>query len=202
VERRKPILGRLYGRAIGAVVLGWLLSLGCVVLWGWQDTAVKSDAIVVLGAAQYDGRPSPVLRSRLDHALLLWQQGMAEWVILTGGQGRGDTTSEAAVGRSYLRSHGIPAAQLLIENQSRNTDESLQAVATLMKEAKLENAILVSDPFHMLRLRILAWRYGLRVVSSPTRTSPISANRIQTANYVLSESVKVPLSLVYSFWPS
>ena len=185
---------------MGAIVAGWLLSLASVIVWGTRDNASRADAIVVLGAAQYDGRPSPVLRSRLDHALTLWENGMAKWVILTGGQGVGDTTSEAAVGRSYLRKRGIPETQMLVENKSRNTEESIEAVATLMRNEDLDDAILVSDPFHMLRLRILAWRHGLTVFSSPTRTSPISANRIETASYVLSESVKVPLSLVFSMW--
>lgn len=183
---------------MGAIGFGWLLSLAGVVFWGWRDTAKQSDVIVVLGAAQYDGRPSPVLRSRLDHALALWQQGMAQRVILTGGQGKGDTTSEAAVGRAYLRRHGVPDAKMLVENQSRNTEESIAAVATMMRNEKLNDAILVSDPFHMLRLKTLAWRFGVQVSTSPTRTSPISANRVQVASYILSESVKVPLSLVFS----
>jgi len=123
---------------------------------------------------------------------------MAQRVILTGGQGRGDTTSEAAVGRAYLRRHGVPDAKMLIENRSRNTEESIAAVATLMRNEHMGDAILVSDPFHMLRVKILSWRFGLRVSTSPTRTSPISANRVQVASYVLSESVKVPLSLVFS----
>lgn len=185
---------------VGAIVSGWLLSLASVVFWGQRDTATRSDVIVVLGAAQYDGRPSPVLRSRLDHALALWKGGMAQRVILTGGQGPGDTTSEAAVGRTYLRRKGVPETQMLVENRSRNTEESIEAVAALMKTEDLADAILVSDPFHMLRLKILAWRYDLRVVTSPTRTSPISANPVETASYVLSESVKVPLSLVFSMW--
>ena len=185
---------------MGVIAGGWLLSLASVIIWGTRDTAEPSDAIVVLGAAQYDGRPSPVLRSRLDHALELWKKGMAQRVILTGGQGKGDTTSEAAVGRTYLRRRGVPEAQMLMENQSRNTDESIEAVAALMRKEALTNAILVSDPFHMLRLRILAWHHGLRVFSSPTRTSPISANRVEMTSYVLSESVKVPLSLVFSMW--
>ena len=185
---------------IGAIIAGWLVSLGSVILWGTRDNASPADAIVVLGAAQYDGRPSPVLRSRLDHALTLWKNGMAKRVILTGGQGDGDTTSEATLGRGYLRKRGVPETQMLLENHSRNTDESIEAVAALMRTQDLDDAILVSDPFHMLRLRILAWRHGMKVFSSPTRTSPISANRAETASYVLSESVKVPLSLVFSMW--
>lgn len=121
---------------------------------------------------------------------------MAQRVILTGGRGQGDTTSEAAVGRSYLRRRGIPDPWLLVEDQSRNTEQSITAVAILMRREQMEDAILVSDPFHMLRLRLLAWHHGLKVRTSPTRTSPISANKVQVASYMVSESIKVPLSLV------
>lgn len=196
VQSRKLVTRRWLRNALGAIAGAWLLSLGAVVLWGQRDNAARSDVIVVLGAAQYDGRPSPVLRSRLDHALGLWRQGMAKRVILTGGRGQGDTTSEAAVGHLYLKRRGIPESWLLVEDQSRNTEQSIAAVAVLMRRQQMEDAILVSDPFHMLRLRLLAWHHGLNVRTSPTRTSPISANKVQVASYMVSESVKVPLSLV------
>lgn len=174
--------------------VAWLLSLGGVLLWGIRDAARPVDAIVVLGAAQYAGRPSPVLRARLDHALGLWKQGLAPHVILTGGKGAGDTTTEAAVGRVYMLRRGVPDSAMLLENQGRSTDESLGGVARLMLARHLEDAILVSDPFHMMRVQILSWRYGLHAVPSPTRTSPISANRVESIAYILSESVKVPLT--------
>jgi uncharacterized SAM-binding protein YcdF (DUF218 family) len=121
-------------------------------------------------------------------------------VILTGGQGTGDTTSEAEVGRQYLRKKGIPEKAMLVETKGRSTDESLDGVAHLMHSANLDNAIMVSDPFHMLRLQILSWQHGLQVSGSPTRTSPISANRSEALTYVMSESIKVPASLVLVGW--
>lgn len=178
------------------LLVAWLLSLGGVMLWGIRDAARPVDAIVVLGAAQYAGRPSPVLRARLDHALALWKQGLARHLILTGGKGAGDTTTEAAVGRAYMLRRGVPDSAMLLENQGRSTDESLGGVARLMLAQHLDDAILVSDPFHMMRLQILAWRHGLRAMPSPTRTSPISANRGESIAYILSESVKVPLTAV------
>lgn len=187
---------RVLFKVLVVVLVGWSLSVVAVILWGRRDAVDPADVIVVLGAAQYAGRPSPVLRSRLDHAFDLWKARMAPAVILTGGQGEGDTTSEAEVGRAYLRKRGIPAASMLLETKGRNTDESLDAVVELMRGARLEHAILVSDPFHMLRLQLLSWQRGLRVSASPTRTSPISANRAETLAYVLSESVKVPASLL------
>ena len=191
---------RILVNAFSLLLIGWCLSAVAVILWGKRDAAAPADAIVVLGAAQYDGRPSPVLRSRLDHALDLWKRDMAPMVILTGGQGNGDTTSEAEVGRQYLRKKGIPEQAMLVETKGRSTDESLDGVAHLMHAAKIDNAIMVSDPFHMLRLEILSWQHGLHAMSSPTRTSPISANRTEALTYVMSESVKVPASLLLAGW--
>lgn len=193
-------ISRSLVNAVGAALLAWLVSLAGVVFWGWRDATERADAIVVLGAAQYAGRPSPVLRSRLDHALNLWRRDLAPRVILTGGQGRGDTISEAEVGRAYLRRKGVPDGVMLVETAGRSTDESLDGVAKLMRAERLSDAILVSDPFHMLRLQILAWGYGLDVSGSPTRTSPISASRTEMLAYVLGESIKVPASLVLAGW--
>jgi len=137
-----------------------------------------------------------VLRARLDHALDLWQRGLAPRLIFTGGFGPGDTTSEAAVSRMYALRHGVPDTAILMENEGRTTRESFAAVAAIMRARQMRTAILVSDPFHMLRLRILSSQYGVDAYTSPTKTSPISANRGQTLGYVLSESIKVPMTIV------
>ncbi len=175
------------------LLLTWVVSAIAVVVWGSRDRAEKSDAIVVLGAAQYVGRPSPVLKARLDHAIALWSRGLAPLLIVTGGMGSGDTTSEGAVSREYAMKHGVPDSAILVESQGRTTRESLEVVADMMRGRELDHAILVSDPFHMLRLSILAEGLGLTAFTSPTPTSPISASRRQAWRYVLSESVKVPL---------
>jgi uncharacterized SAM-binding protein YcdF (DUF218 family) len=148
--------------AVLAAVAAWIISFLAVVFWGARDMARPSDAIVVLGAAQYAGRPSPVLKARLDHALGLWKKGMAKRLVLTGGRGTGDTISEAAVGRRYAMRAGVADSAILLENEGRTTSESIATVAAIMSEKKLERAILVSDPFHMLRLQILAKRYGVK----------------------------------------
>jgi uncharacterized SAM-binding protein YcdF (DUF218 family) len=181
----------------GIVFAAWLASLTAVVIWGAFDGAVPSGAIVVMGAAQYSGRPSPVLKARLDHAVDLWKQGLAPLMVLTGGRGEGDTTTEAAVGRHYVMREGVPDSLILLENQGRTTRASLSAVAAMMTQDHIGTAILVSDPFHMLRLQILARHLGLKTVTSPTRTSPISARWSQVVGYVLSESVKVPATLLF-----
>ena len=183
----------LAGSMIVVLLLLWVGSAIAVVHAGSRDRAQKADAIVVLGAAQYVGRPSPVLKARLDHAIGLWSRGLAPLLIVTGGMGVGDTTSEGAVSRTYALRHGVPDSAILVENQGRTTRQSLGAVADMMHGRNLDRAILVSDPFHMLRLSIVARGLGLTAYTSPTPTSPISANRGQAWRYVLSESIKVPL---------
>jgi uncharacterized SAM-binding protein YcdF (DUF218 family) len=185
------------GWLLGLFMVGvWLLSLAGVYVWGHRDTARPVAAIVVMGAAQYGGRPSPVLRARIDHALDLWHRGLAPQLIFTGGPGDRDTTSEAAVAERYAIEHGVPPRAIMIENVGRSTQESLQHVSALMDAAPSRNVILVSDPFHMLRLTILARRYGLTAYASPTRTSPISTSWRESLKYALGESIKVPIAFL------
>ncbi|HJR65672.1 MAG TPA: YdcF family protein [Gemmatimonadaceae bacterium] len=184
--------------ATAAVVLvAWAISMVLVDRVGRRDEARRADAIVVLGAAQYVGRPSPVLRARVDHAVSLWKRGLAPTLILTGGTGVGDTTSEAAVARKYAMSKGVPDRAIVVEIKGRTTSESMRAVARIMEDREQSSVILVSDPFHMLRLSILARRFGLEPYTSPTRTSPITSNREEHWKYMISESVKVPLAYIF-----
>ncbi|MGZ3330638.1 MAG: YdcF family protein [Gemmatimonadaceae bacterium] len=175
----------------------WASSATAVLVWSSRDEAQPAQVIVVLGAAQYAGKPSPVLRARLDHALDLWDRHLASLLILTGGTGAGDTTSEAAVGRNYARKHGVPDSAILVENEGRTTSESMRAVAGMLEVRGLQTALLVSDPFHMLRLRILARRFGFTPYTSPTQTSPISPNREARWKYIFSESLKAPLAFLF-----
>lgn len=175
----------------------WAVSAVAVLVWSARDEARPAQAIVVLGAAQYSGKPSPVLRARLDHALDLWNRHLASLLILTGGTGSGDTTSEAAVGRKYAKRHGVPDSAILVENEGRTTSESMRAVAGMLEVRGLQSALLVSDPFHMLRLRILARRFGFTPYTSPTRTSPISPNREERWKYMFSESIKAPMAFFF-----
>jgi uncharacterized SAM-binding protein YcdF (DUF218 family) len=188
--------------ALGVLVLAaWVSSAVGVLLWSSRDGAERNpaaDAIVVLGAAQYEGRPSPVLKARLDHAIALHGRGLAPLLVVTGGRGYGDTTTEAAVSQRYAMRHGVARDAILLEDHGRTTSESMRAVASMLatSAASPRRVILVSDPFHMLRLAVLARRFALTPVTSPTRTSPISANREEALKYVVSESVKVPLAFI------
>src|SRR5688572_1983226 len=188
---------RVTSAIVGFVLVAWVVSMALVERAGRRDEAQEADAIVVLGAAQYVGRPSPVLRARVDHAVSLWRRGLAPTLILTGGIGVGDTTSEAAVARKYAISKGVPDRAIVLEINGRTTSESMRAVARIMEDREQKSVILVSDPFHMLRLSILARRHGLEPYMSPTRTSPITSNREERWKYVVSESVKVPLAYIF-----
>src|SRR5690606_23574087 len=190
----RSLARRIVPGALGLVFLAWALAALAVWVWGRRDAARPSDAIVVLGAAQYSGRPSPVLKARLDHGIALWKEGIAPVLVLTGGTGDGDTTSEAAVGRRYAMRAGVPLDAILVEAQGRTTVESLRAVAAMAEQHEFRSVVLVSDPFHMLRVHLLARRYGLDATTSPTRTSPISER--SEWSYVIGESVKVPATLL------
>ena len=197
-------MGRLL-RALGRLIAGiflsigilWGVSMAAVLLYSWMDQAQPADSIVVLGAAQYDGRPSPVLRARLDHGIDLWKQQMGKILVLTGGRGYGDTTSEAAVGRTYARKQGVPDTVIFLEDKGRTTRESMLGVAEILEKRGIRTAILVSDPFHMLRLSITGRRFGMIPYTSPTRTSPISPNREKRWRYMLGESIKAPLAFLF-----
>lgn len=190
-------LWRIFASVLFTVIVFWVGWMGAVLVWSAIDEARPAGSIVVLGAAQYDGRPSPVLRARLDHGIDLWNQGMGKLLVLTGGKGYGDTTSEAAVGGIYARRHGVPDTSIVLENKGRTTRESMLAVSEILSTRGIRSAILVSDPFHMLRLSILGNRFGITTYTSPTRTSPISPNREKRWRYMLGESVKAPLAFLF-----
>ena len=181
---------------IAGLFLAWLTSATLVAIWSQRDASRPAAAIVVLGAAQYVGRPSPVLRARLDHAIALYKNGLAPVLIFTGGTGPRDTISEAEASSIYAKRQGVPDSAIIVESAGRTSDESMRAVALMMRARGMKDAVLVSDPFHMLRLQVLARQFGITPYTSPTQTSPISANRELVAEYVLSESIKVPLTLL------
>jgi uncharacterized SAM-binding protein YcdF (DUF218 family) len=136
-----------------------------------MDQSAPSDAIGVLGAAEYDGRPSPVLRARLDHAYELYQRGIAPLIITLGGDG-GDQHSEGGVGREYLMSLGVPQSAIIAETQSRNTEESARRIAVIARVNGLRRLVVVSDGTHLFRIHEICAADGLNVLTSPrTRVS-------------------------------
>ncbi len=156
---------------LGAMCAGWTTYR----IWdvGFRDDQRPADAIVVLGAAQYNGRLSAVLKSRIDHAIDLYHAGLAPFLVMTGGKGGPtDVTTEAEAGRAYALQHGVPEAAILMENQGRTTLESLRAVAALFRDRGLGTAVFVSDRSHMLRVLRIARDEDIAAYGSPTTTSP------------------------------
>jgi uncharacterized SAM-binding protein YcdF (DUF218 family) len=175
-----------------------LLVYGVLLGWVWRisrlDQRRAADAIVVLGAAQYNGRPSPVLKARLDHAVELFRAGLAPAVVVTGGMGTGDRMSEATVGHRYLRAQSVPDSAIIVRPDGRTTDESMRSVAEWMHGRDVTRALLVSDPFHMARLQIEARRAAIKAFISPTRTSPIMAGSRTEIGYLALEALKLPVT--------
>jgi len=180
------------------VVLAWLVSLGAVLAAAHRDEAAPADAIVVMGAAQYDGRPSPVFRARLEHAAALFRRRLAPEVIVTGGTGAGDTVSEAVVGRRYLIAAGLPAAAVTAESAGRTSAPSVAAAAQRVRRRGGSRLLFVSDGFHMLRLAVLAGRNGVHALGSPAPGSPIRSHSRLELGYLLAESVKAPAALLFA----
>ena len=154
---------------------------------GQRDDRTATDAIVVLGAAQYDGKPSPIFAARLDHAIDLFHDGVAPLLIVTGGKADGDRTTEAASARAYAIAHGVPDDVIMGEDQSRTTLASIHAVAALMRDAGIDRAVFVSDRSHMLRVLQMATDAGIGATGSPTGTSPLEGDVVATADAVLHE---------------
>jgi uncharacterized SAM-binding protein YcdF (DUF218 family) len=196
VSTFRSTLARLSTGASILLVVLWGSFVIAIVDAGRLDQREHADAIVVLGAAQYEGRPSPVLKARLDHAAALWAMGLAPQMIVTGGRGVGDTTSEAAVGMRYLVQHGVPANSVSMDTEGLTTSQSMVAVRRILVGKPYPTVLLVSDPFHMLRLAIVARRLHMIPLLSPTRTSPISTRPGQRLRYVVAESVKAPYALL------
>jgi uncharacterized SAM-binding protein YcdF (DUF218 family) len=170
--------GRLFDLAL--VVLAFAVGSAALVayttyrIWevGGHDNRRHADAIVVLGAAQYNGKPSAVLAARLDHAIELYNAGDAPWFIVTGGKLPGDRTTEAATGQEYAFRHLVPPWAILAEDTGSNTLESMQNVKAILTAHGLNSALFVSDRSHMLRVLRLAQDLGIEAWGSPTETSP------------------------------
>ena len=164
----KPrFLSRFLG-ALLAVVLAWIIAVYCMVSrQADQDESRQADAIVVFGAAEYAGRPSPVYRARLDHAYTLFRQGMAPLIITTGGGAQDPRFTEGGVGRDYLVSRGVPDRNVIAETLSADTSQSASRVANILRANGLHSCLAVSDGYHMFRVKQMLNREGIRAYASP-----------------------------------
>jgi uncharacterized SAM-binding protein YcdF (DUF218 family) len=158
---------------LSLVVAYFAISLFQVWSTGRSHHGGQVDAIVVMGAAQYDGRPSPQLQARLDHVIELWNEGVAPTIIVTGGNQPGDRFTEAESSTNYLVKNGVPESVIIGEDTGRSSWESLQLVADLARDRGIGTIVLVSDPYHSLRIRLMAEELGFRAYTSSTSTSPV-----------------------------
>lgn len=200
LHRRRTPLGIVVRVAVVLVVIGftyYAITLYQVWSTGRRDEARGVDAIVVLGAAQYDGRPSPQLAARLDHVIALWPEDLSSIVVVTGGKQPDDRFTEAEASARYLIENGVPEGALVFENAGRSTYESLEGVADLMRERDLHSVLLVTDPYHALRSRLTAEELGLEAYVSPTDTSVVTGGSSFTRH--LKEAAGVALGRIMGF---
>ncbi len=186
--------------ALGILIAGFLYFAFTFVQVWWaarHDHARPSDAIIVLGAAQYDGRPTDVFKARLDHAAALYKEGIAPLVVVTGGKQEGDRFTEAQSGANYLHGKGVPDSAILRETTGRSSWESLAASARVLDELGRKTVVLVSDPFHSLRIEAIADELGLDAVTSPTGTSPISG--VSEWRRFFDEALRVSVGRIVGF---
>lgn len=163
----RRILWALLGLS-AAIILGYLVSLSIrIEKQSTRDEAARADMIIVMGAAEYRGRPSPVLRKRLDHAIDLYKGHYAPLILTTGGAGGDPDFTEASVGRSYLIDRGIPAERVVVENQGETTAQSLASAFEIMQRMGLRSCIVVSDGYHIFRAKKYLQAEGLIVFGSP-----------------------------------
>ncbi len=178
-----------------------VLYLGVTFVQVWRaarhDQARPAEAIVVFGTAQYNGVPSPVLAARLDHAIELYEKDLAPVIVVTGGNQPGDQFTEATASANYLIQRGVPDEDVLREVSGTSSWQSLAAAANFLDDRQITDVLLVSDPFHSLRIRAMASELGLEGHSSPTKTSPIRG--MTEARYMARETVAVAVGRIVGF---
>ena len=192
---------KLVARLTAALLAAAVLYLGVTFAQVWlaarDDQARPAEAIVVFGTAQYNGVPSPVLAARLDHAIELYERDLAPVIVVTGGNQPGDKFTEATASANYLIQRGVPDEDVLREVSGTTSWQSLAAAANFLGDRSINHVLLVSDPFHSLRIRAMASELGLEGHSSPTKTSPISG--MTEARYIVRETLAVAVGRVVGF---
>jgi uncharacterized SAM-binding protein YcdF (DUF218 family) len=170
-RRGRPLWVNIVAACLGLVLLYFAVTFVQVWAASRQDDAQPAEAIIVLGTAQYNGTPSKALAARLDHAIKLFQSGLAPLIVVTGGNQPGDLFTEAEASANYLQDHGVPGDKIERETTSNNTYDELAATARFLKQRGITTVLLVSDPFHSYRIAAIAGGLGMHVHVSPTSSS-------------------------------
>ena len=159
------------------IIISTALAVNSIIQYSKLDEKTKCDTTIILGAATFNGEVSPVYRERIHHGIWLYENGYVDYLIMTGGVGNGNETSDAYVAKQYAISKGIPEEAIFIEEQSTITEENLENAKAIMAENSLNTAIIVSDPLHMKRAMTMAKDYGISAYSSPTPTTMYQSNK-------------------------
>jgi uncharacterized SAM-binding protein YcdF (DUF218 family) len=184
LSKNRPRRGALYFASIALLILAVASAVWCRWVYGQiqryasDDETAPADAICVFGAAEYDGRPSPVFRARLDHALVLYRLGVAPILITLGGPG-GDQYTEGSVGRAYLESKGVPEQNIIAETESTDTEESARRVAVIARANNFRRLVIVSDGTHLFRIHAICAADGLNVLTSPRPQPAVTDDSLQ-----------------------
>lgn len=184
-------LGRLTIAALLLVFSLFFVTMLRIFLAARADDTGPAGAIVVLGAAQFNGVPSRVFQARLDTAFDLYLSGASDVIVVTGGKLPGDVFTEGEAGRNYLIDRGVPADAILMEYMSSNTEESLRRVSAMLHEREIDDVLLVSDGFHLYRSRMLAEEFGLRAGINDADNSPIRQGSTTEFRYIVRETFAV-----------
>lgn len=191
-ERTKPTRANWVRRIVAGALLVVVAVIGGTAFRVWQvareDVRDQADVIVVLGAAQYNGRPSEIFQARLAKAKALYDQGVAKTIVTAGGKKADDNYTEAHAGAQWLRKRGVPASATLPVGEGSDTLRSLRAVAEQVQKRGWKTAVLVSDPWHSFRARIMADDLGLESWTSPTHHGPVVQTRETQARYIVRET--------------
>ena len=161
------------------LILGAIITAVSIAQYGKLDEKAHCDVAIVLGAATSNGEVSPVYRERINHGIWLYENGYVDYLILTGGVGKGNEKSDASVAKQYAIEKGVPEQVILIEEKSTITEENLEYAKEIMDEFSMDTAIIVSDPLHMKRAMLMASDYGIDACSSPTPTTMYKSTKTQ-----------------------
>jgi uncharacterized SAM-binding protein YcdF (DUF218 family) len=191
---------RLTGFIFLLLIIYILFTFSQVYFAARNDTIsknTKADVVLVLGAAQFNGKPSKVLQARLDYALELYRKTDVKYIVVTGGKLSGDISSEASASANYLLQNGVDDSKILREVNGSSTYDSLQDSAKFLKEKNLTKVILVTDGFHQLRSKLIAQEFGLTVITAPAKNSPIKGAN-EWKNFI-TETARVSLGRIIGF---
>lgn len=174
---------------IALVLIIGIYFIATIYWYGYKNYDLqKSDAAVVMGAAQYNGQPSPIFSARLDRAKLIYDDKLVKKIVVTGGRGLSkDITSEGRSGRNYLVDHGVDASDIIFEENSHTTQENIFELKKILKDKKINSVIFVSDRFHMFRISQIANKEKINYQLSPTTSSPVENNKSEEFKFVLQE---------------